>query len=287
MSTVTRACQAIGVAGLCLIVLAGCSKKDEGAASSGQIIARVGTEDVTIQELENELRLANIPADKQKDPATTRQFLGELVLRKYLLQQAMEAKLDREPAVLLDILRARTQILANAVLARKIANQTVSRTDLDSYIAKNPGKFANRELVSVEQVSFAMTANAQSVIDANKEAKTLDEVDRQLASIGAQHSRSMATLDSSELPTDLFNAMQAKRADDVFFIRAAANGVFFKVIGETPRPLEGEAAVNVARQLIKADMLKAELGMASVSANLEAKYEGVYTKIMENPGAKN
>jgi EpsD family peptidyl-prolyl cis-trans isomerase len=287
MNTVTRACQAIGVAGLCLIVLAGCSKKDEGAASSGQIIARVGTEDVTIQELENEFRLANIPADKQKDPAIIKQFLGELVLRKYLLQQAMEAKLDREPAVLLDILRARTQILANAVLARKIANQTVSRTDLDGYIAKNPGKFANRELVSVEQVSFAMTANAQSVIDANKEAKTLDEVDRQLASIGAQHSRSMATLDSSELPTDLFNAMQAKHADDVFFIRAAANGVFFKVIGETPRPLEGEAAANVARQLIKADMLKAELGMASVSASLEAKYEGAYTKIMENPGAKN
>ena len=33
--------------------------------------------------------------------------VGEIVVRKYLLQQAMTAKLDREPGVLLDLLRAR------------------------------------------------------------------------------------------------------------------------------------------------------------------------------------
>jgi len=97
----------LGVMGLCAVALAGCGKKDQAAtAPGGQVVARVGDEVVTTQELENEFRWANIPAEKQKDPATVKQVLSELVLRKYLLQQAINAKLDREPSVLLDLLRA-------------------------------------------------------------------------------------------------------------------------------------------------------------------------------------
>ena len=56
-----------------------------------------------------------MPPDKQKDPAVVKRMLSQLVLRKYLLQQALAAKLDREPGVLLDILRSREQILASAL----------------------------------------------------------------------------------------------------------------------------------------------------------------------------
>jgi hypothetical protein len=76
------------------------------------------------------------------------------------------------------------------------------------------------------------------------------------------------------------NNMRAKKPDDVFFVRSGQNGVFLKVKGEELRPLEGEAAVNTARQLMRNDLLKAEAGIVSVAANLEAKFEGVYSKIM-------
>ena len=74
----------------------------------------------------------------------------------------------------------------------------------------------------------------------------------------------------------------------MFFVRAGPNGVFFKVKSEEARPLEGEAAANLARQFLRADALKAEAGMAAYSANLEAKYEGEYAKIMQQgDGKKN
>src|SRR6266851_3486131 len=45
----------IGVMGLCAVALAGCGKKDQVAtAPRGQVVARVGDEVVTTQELENE-----------------------------------------------------------------------------------------------------------------------------------------------------------------------------------------------------------------------------------------
>src|SRR5271169_4933167 len=79
-----------------LMLLAGCSKHktdEEAAAPAGQVIAHVGPDAVTVQELENELRLSNVPLDKRSD-AVKKRALGEIVVRKYLFQQAMAAKLD-------------------------------------------------------------------------------------------------------------------------------------------------------------------------------------------------
>ena len=273
------------IVGCCAVVLLGCSKKnDQSAAPTGQVVARVGSEDVTTQELENEFRLLNVPPDKQKDPALVKQVLGELVLRKYLLQQALDAKLDREPGVLLDLLRARTQVLSNAYISRTVAAKPISEADIDKYIASNPLKFANRQLVSVEQIVFPIGPTAQAVVDASKDLKSLDEIDQKLNSMGVPHNRSMGGLNTADIPQQLFDLIQAKKADEVFFIRSGPNGVFFKVTGEEPRPLAGEAAANLARQLIRADQIKAEIGIASVAANLEAKYQGDYATIMSNPG---
>jgi EpsD family peptidyl-prolyl cis-trans isomerase len=278
-SQLMRFCRLAAVVGCCGIALAGCGKKSGGQAG-GQVVAHVGEEVVTTQELENEFRWANVPADKQKDPDTVKKVLGELVLRKYLLQQAITSKLDREPSVLLDVLRSREQILANAVLQRIVASKSPGKADVDRYIASNPSRFSGRKLMTVEQIGFPLGPDSQSTIDANKDAKSLDDVDQQLTSAGVNHSRQLSRLDSAEIPKDFFNAMEAKKADDVFFVRAGPNGVFFKIKSEEARPVEGEAAANLARQLLRADAVKAEAGMAAVSANLEAKYEGDYANIM-------
>ncbi len=290
--TLTGACRLTVVLGLCALALVGCGKKEQGAASKGQVVAHVGDEVVTTQELENEFRLANVPPNRQKDPALVKQVLGELVLRKYLLQQALNAKLDREPGVLLDLLRARTQVLATAYLSREVGAKPITQVEVDKYIASNPLKFANRQLLASEQIVFPIGSGSQAIIDDNKDAKSLDEVDQRLTIMGVPHNRAMGALDSGEIPQDFFNAIQAKKADNVFFVRSGANGVFFIVKGEEPRPLQGEAAANAARQFIRADRFKAETGMASVSANLEAKYEGEYAAIMSkgnetSTGAKN
>src|SRR5713226_517752 len=168
--------RAIAVTFVCGLVLSGCGKEaDQGATSKGQIVARVGNEDITTQELDNEFRLNNISPDKQKDPAIVKQVLSELVVRKYLLQQAVNAKLDREPGVLLDLLRARAQVLANAYVSRAVGAKPITQAELDRYIANNPLKFANRKMLMSEQIVFPIGPNTQTIVDDNKDAKSLDE----------------------------------------------------------------------------------------------------------------
>jgi EpsD family peptidyl-prolyl cis-trans isomerase len=278
----------IVVLSCCAALLTGCGKKSgDSSVSGGQVIAHIGEQVVTAQEFENELRLANVPPDKQKDPAVTRKVLSDLVVRKYLLQQALAAKLDREPSVLLDILRSREQVLENAFLVRTALSKTPGKAEVDKYIVDNPVKFAKRKLLSAEQIAFPFGASGQSIVDANKNAKSLDDIDQQLTSAGVPHARQMGSLSSGDISPDLYNAIEARNADDVFFVRSGQNGIFFKVRGEEDRPLEGEAAANAARQMMRTDALKAEAGIATYSANLEAKYEGEYANIMKPVGERN
>ncbi|CUT11403.1 Cell binding factor 2 precursor [Bradyrhizobium sp.] len=247
----------------------------------------MGNEVITTQELDNEFRLAGITPDKQKDPEVLKRVLGEIVVRKYLLQQAMNAKLDREPGVLLDLLRVREQVLGNAVLNRAASAKAPTKADIDRYIAKNTWKFADRKLFSVDEVVIPLTPATQNFVNANKDAKSLDELLQQLTTSGIPHGRQLGVLSSSDLPEELVGLIQKRKDDDIFFTRIGSNGLFFKVRAEEARPIEGDAAVNLARQMIRSDALAAELGLAAYSAKLEAKYEGEYADLMKQGEPKS
>jgi EpsD family peptidyl-prolyl cis-trans isomerase len=267
--------------------LVSCGKKgeDKDSTANSQVVARVADQVVTVQELETEFRWSNVPDDKRRDPEIVKRTLRELVARKYLLQQATAAKLDREPTVLLDLLRAREQVLANALLSRQVSTRAsaINQLDVDKYIANNPAKFANRQVVEVDQISFPVGPNAQSVIDSTRDLTGLGEVDQKLTSMGISHGRSSGTLNSAEMPDELLRLIDSKKPEDIFFVRSGPNGVFLQIRSRQTQPLTGEPAKAYARQLLRAEMLKTEASMASVAANIEAKYEGEYGKIMSDP----
>ena len=273
---------------ICCVVLMGCSKKveEKTEALSSQIVARVGTQEITTQELDNEFRLANVPVDKRKEPAVVQQVLGELVTRKYMVARALQEKLDREPTVLLDILRAREIVLATAAASRDLTSKAsaIAKSDIDKYTTDHPLKFANRQIAIVEQIVLPGTSISQALLDATKDMKSLDEVDQKLTSMGIAHSRSPGALNSGDVSPDFFNLIQAKRIDDIFFSRVGPNGIFFKVKDIETHPLEGDEAANVARQSLRLDLLKSEASSAAVAANLEATYEGNYASIMRQAG---
>jgi EpsD family peptidyl-prolyl cis-trans isomerase len=280
-----------------LLLIGGCSKRNAGneGAPAGQVIAHIGTDDVTIQELENEFRWANVPPDK-RDDAVVKRMLGELIVRKYMVQQALAAKLDREPTLHLDVMRSREQVLAGAIMQRNLMAKSgaIGKTEIDKYITAHPSHFANREILDIDQVALPIAANIQSIIDATKDFKSLDQVDQKLTEMGVLHSRSKGVLDSANISDEFLASLQAKKSEDIFFVRAGSNGTFFKVTGEQSKPLTGEEAANRARQALRGELLRVEGGQVAQAANTAAKYEGDYARIMgnqpsgkENPPAKN
>jgi EpsD family peptidyl-prolyl cis-trans isomerase len=287
LATLPRIWRAVSVCALvCTLSLTGCGKKasdNNGATQTGQVIARVGNDDITAQELENEFRLANVPPDKRSD-AITKRVLGEIVVRKYLVQQALAAKLDREPTVHLDIMRSREQVLAGALAQRTLASKasSIGKSEIDQFIGAHPSQFGKRKILNIEQINMPISADTKSVVDATKAFKTLDQVDQKLKEMGISHTRSTGVLDSANISDEFLTALQAKKDDDIFFVRNGSNGTFFKVTSEQSQPLTGDEAANRARQLMQMDILKAAGAQAAQAGEASAKFEGDYARIMEN-----
>ncbi len=273
-----------GMAGVFVVtlLLAGCSKKD-GDRPVGEVIAHVGADDVTIQELENEFRLANVPADKRSD-ANVKKALEAIVTRKAVARQAMTAKFDREPTVQLDVLRDKEEILARTFLQRKLSTLAagVGESDLDQYTASHPAQFANRVIFVTDQLEVPARSLSPAVGEATKNAKSIAEVEQKLAELKIPSKHQAGAFDSATLPAQMTQQLQANKASDVFFIHAAAMGVFFKVVDTKSKPLTGADASNLARQMIVREKAEALNKQAAADARASATYEGDYARIMKD-----
>jgi len=272
--------------GISASLLAGCGKNP--AAATGQVIAHVGKDDVTAPELESEFRWTATPPDR-RDEATVKRVLGDLVLRKYLAQKAVDAELDRDPTVLLDVLRSREQVLANAFVGRDVATQAaaIGKTEIDRFITSEPWKFANRQILTVEQIIIPATANSKAAVEATKELKSLDEIDQKLNELKVLHSRSMGILSSSEFSQEVFDAIVARKDTDQFYIQTPSAGVFFQIKGQERQPVIGDVAANIARRQLVADLVRSVANAKSLAAaaDREVKYEGQYARIMDKESA--
>jgi EpsD family peptidyl-prolyl cis-trans isomerase len=263
------------------MLLAGCGKKQAETAVVGQVIAHVGPDDVTQQELDNELRLANVPVDKRNDQIV-KAALSRVVERKYLVQQAIAAKLDREPTVHLDLLRSREQILAGAFVQRDLSSKmsSVSKNEIDSYVQAHPKQFDQRELFQVDQISFTTPKDVEALSAATKDFKSLDEVEAKLNAMNVKFSRGTATLDSATMPAEMLKVLDARKSDDIYFIRSKGSASFFKVTSVDQKPLTTDEANEFAKRQVRLDVGRQGAEAISKSALADAKFEGDYTRIM-------
>ncbi len=131
---------------LCLAAaLPGCER---AAAERGtQLAAKVNGAEISVRQL----RSAGTPSLGTSGAATTTQALERVIERELLVQQALHAGLDRDPAVKEAIDASRRQILAQAWLDKVAAGKTVSREEIRAFYAEHPELFAERRVYRVRE----------------------------------------------------------------------------------------------------------------------------------------
>lgn len=263
--------------------LAGCGKKQDTQAVVGQVIAHVGPDVITQQEVDNEMRLAGVPADKRSDEVV-KAILSRIIERKYLVQQAIAAKLDREPTVRLDLLRGHDQVLATAFVQRDLGAKVtgISKSEIDAYIQAHPTQFAKRQLFQIEQISFPPPPqkDLETLAASTKDDKSLDQVEAKLNQLNIKFSRGTGAMDTATLPAQIEKAIEARKADDIFFLRSRTTASYFKVISADDKPLTGDEADQFAKRELAQDLAKKTAEDTSGAALASAKYEGDYARIM-------
>jgi hypothetical protein len=195
------------------------------------------------------------------------------------MQEAIAAKLDRDPDILLNVLRSREEVLSTAIIQRHVLKE-LAALSIDQYIGANPLKFATRKKIfKIDQISVSLNEATQSVVEAAKRVKTLEEIEQKLNQAAVMHGRSEGVFNRSDLPEEIVKRIETNK-EELFFISSGANAVFFKVVGEENVPLSPEQTMALARQYLKRQLFEDEIRRATLAAQEQATFEGDYATIM-------
>ena len=123
---------------LCLAAaLPGCERA--AAERGAQLAAKVNGAEISVRQL------------RSAGAAGASQALEKVIERELLVQQALKAGLERDPAVKEAIDASRRQILAQAWLDKVAAGKAVSREEVRAFYAGNPALFAERRVYRVRE----------------------------------------------------------------------------------------------------------------------------------------
>lgn len=231
------------------MALAGCGDRAR-ESKPGQALASVNGEEITVLQLNEEIQRAGVPAARQQE--ASKQLLQALIDRQLLEHAAVQEKLDRDPKVLQAIERARSLIVAQAYMQKRLAN--VARptpAEVEEYFNKHPEFFSQRKQVRMDQLVLAakdLTPEARAAADA---ARSLEEVAVWLDAHQLKYGRAQVTRSTSELNPALSKKLLDMPKGQLFSVREGERAMLLAVaeVRDAPVPLE-VAAPQIEKYLM-------------------------------------
>lgn len=233
-------------AAACLL-LAACEEGKE--TRPGQTLATVNGTDITVHQVNAELNA--LPTQSSVPPADAQKRALETVVdRELLAAQAVQAKLDRDPAIMLAIERSRSQILAQAYLQTRLAQAAPAASEVDDYLHKHPQLFAGRKVYDLRYLAVpaaGMNAEVAAMVD---RASSLDELAANLSANKVGFSKGQAYRSSAELPPQLLANLDQVTRRPVFVMRDTEQTLLASLSFVRDDPVAGEEARRQVQQFL-------------------------------------
>lgn len=236
---------------LCCLSVAACdfgskSKK----APTGQVVATVDGDEITVRELQAELQGARFPDANTRKRAEQAALEG-IINRKLMAKAAIEAELDKTPDFALQKERATELLLAQALQKKTVADiPPPTREEAQSYVTSHPDIYAERKIFDIEQIRSARPADP-AIIRAFEPLKTLDQVAEFLASKKMGFQRGDTKLDAITVDPRMIEAVLKLPPEEVFIIPTGDMLLFNRVRASRVEPFTGEPAIKHAQEILK------------------------------------
>ena len=180
------------------------------------------------------------------------QALEKIIDRELLVQKALEAKLDKDPAVAEHIDNARRQVLAQAYVERVSGGHAKpSRDEVRAFYNDNPALFAERRIYRIRELTVAEPAEIA--------AGDLEQMVTALRSRGARFSLTTQTQPAEELPLAYLPKLARMKPGEVAVFGRTA----IQLIHAEDAPLAPEQAYALIEQFL-AGKKRMELAAAEV-----------------------
>lgn len=262
------------------LFVAGCGESKDKPAS--QTAAKVNGDEVTVHQINTELQRAaggNIPQGANTEAASKR-ILEGLIDQTLLVQQAKEAKLDRDPQVLQLLESSRRQILAQAYIDRQAAATPPTEGEIKDFYAKNPDLFEKRRVYAFREFLFERSRLTDDVRNQLNSAKSPADIAKVLNAAGIRYRETNSTRPAEALPIEaLPRIAQLSKGDSLAFTDQNLANVLM-LIDYAAQPVALDRATPLIQQYL-VNHKKREIAQAK-SKELREKgkieYVGSFTK---------
>jgi EpsD family peptidyl-prolyl cis-trans isomerase len=197
--------------------------------------------------------------------ASTRQALEHVIDRELLVQKALEARLEQEPAVAQALEDARRQILAQAWLERRAGAAGQARPEeVRAFYAENPTLFAERRIYRLRELAVSAAPGLIETLRAEApRARDLDEVGAWLRLHGAPFRAGGYVQPAEQLPLSHLPRVARMRPGEIAVLDTPEGASVVQLVDAQEAPLgEREAAPMIENFL--AGRKRLELAAAEV-----------------------
>jgi EpsD family peptidyl-prolyl cis-trans isomerase len=264
------------------LAVAGC----HGKTPTGQVAARVGNDEITVQELQAELAGFNAP-DAKTRKAAEQQALQAIIQRKLIAKAAAKAGVDKSPAFAIQKSRMEDMLLVESWQKTLVdAVPEPGPEQVRQYIAGHPELFANRKVYIVDQLRMQGT-NDQKLLADLKPLKTLEDIAKLLQARGIRFEAARGALDSLELGSNIVLQIDKLPAGDIFVLPINNQMVANKILETRVAPVPDAAAQKLAARAIKAQ--QAQDSVRRMFGSVVTNHPGtkiVYNQAYTPPPAK-
>lgn len=238
----------------------------------GQALASVNGEEVTVLQLNEELQRAGVTA-AQQDTAS-KQLLQVLIDRQLLQEAAAKENLDRDPKVMQAIERAKSLIVAQAYLQKKIGNPVKpTSAEVEDYFNKHPEFFSNRKQFSMSEIVIGANDLTPEVRTAADSAKSLEEIAVWLDAHKVKYGRTQITRSTADVPPQLSAKLLGMPKGQLFVVKEGPRAMFITVNEVKDAPVTLAVASPQIEQFLtnkkNKEMASAELQRLRSTAKIE------------------
>ena len=257
---------------------------DSGEAPSGQVAATVDGTEITVSQINNELRASGVQAD-QSNAALANQALEAVINRSILAQEARDRGLHQTPAGSLALKRAEEAALVD-LLRRDIQAGSPSPSDDEArqFVSSNGAMFSDRFVSVVEQVVVPSLPNG--MLKQLEAADTLDEVRTLLNESNVKFQTTMGSVDSLQVAPAVAKQIVDLDVGEVYIIPQGDGARINAIVSRQSYPIRGDEALELGRRMVTQQRSSGQVESVFRSILAEKKADVRYSEQYAAPEAQ-
>lgn len=257
-----------------VLSLAACSGPGDGTTAS-QIVARVNGQEISVHQINQRMQALPPGTAASAAQAQAREVLERLISQEVAVQQALAAKLDREPHVMQALTAARREVLARAWLDRVAAGvEAPDVAALRALYDAQPDRFAARQVFDLQELLVPVTpAQFEALRLRVQTARSAEEIGAHLRAQGLPLQAARSTVASDAVPPALLQRLLVMRDGQAVLMGAPGAARIVVRVRVQPAPLSFEQARPRLQQTLltqrRNETLVARLDEATRAAEVE------------------